>query len=107
MGLKVKKNKDGLFKLINTVSDEQLHKADWATADKAKAILINRAFWRFVNECIEIDTDFPAGYSVNDRIVHLKENEISGAEKIIKLYKTKNGFGKEWEQIKKKYNFNP
>lgn len=90
-----------MFYIINTISDEKLHKANWITKDEAKAILINRAFWRFVKECIEIDANFPAGYSVNGRIVCLEENEISGAEKLSSYTKQKTVSEKSGNKTKR------
>lgn len=66
MGLEVKRNKSGKFKLTSTVSGERLHDELWVTEDEAKNILVTKKFWEFVDATIKVDMEFPDGYRVND-----------------------------------------
>ncbi len=66
MGLQVKRNEEGLYKLISSFTDKPYHKG-WITQEEAKAILINNAFWEFAEKVIELDVDFPFGYCVNGK----------------------------------------
>lgn len=65
MGLNIKKNKAGKYKLTSTVSDEQLHDEKWISEDEVKKILITRKFWDFVEKSTQLDMEFPNGYHVN------------------------------------------
>lgn len=68
MGLDIKRNKKGEYSLTSTISDESYHPdKKWVTADEAKKMLIERAFYKFVEQAIEIDMTFPNGYHVNDK----------------------------------------
>jgi hypothetical protein len=66
MGLEIKRNAKGKYQLKSTISDEKLHK-DWITEDEAKKILIEREYWRFIEETIKIYLDFPNGCMVNGK----------------------------------------
>lgn len=98
MGLQVKRNKDGLYKLISTVSDEPYHKG-WITEQKAKEILINNAFWDFAEKVIEIDIDFPNGYFVNGKL-QIDEDRKRGYEVTLELMKKKDGGKTTYEKFK-------
>ncbi len=67
MGLIIKRNSEGLYNLKSSISDEQLHDEEWITEDKAKEVLINKAFVDFVEKVIEIDMEFPSKYTVNGK----------------------------------------
>ena len=77
MGTEIKRNKDGLYQLKSTISDEYLHdKNKWITENEVKQIFIENAFCSFVEKAMGIYLDFPNGYTVNDRREfnrHLKE----------------------------------
>jgi len=68
MGLIIKK-KDNKYKLKSSVSDERLHDKKWISEEEVKKVLINRAFWRFIQESVKIDMDFLAHYHVNGSLV--------------------------------------
>ncbi|MFM2393081.1 MAG: hypothetical protein RLZZ546_1063 [Bacteroidota bacterium] len=68
MGLEIKRNKKGEYSLTSTVSDESYHpEKKWITEDEAKKLLIERAFYKFVEDAIQIDMTFPNRYTVNDK----------------------------------------
>lgn len=105
MGLTVKKNKQGLFQLISTISDQRLHTEKWISEHDAKKILINRAFWRFFDEMMEIDMEFPGGYSCEGKLYPLPE--ITGAELKLKMLKAENKndlFEQKYLELKQKYD---
>jgi len=66
MGLIVK-TKGDLYQLISSVSDERLHDEKWITEKDAKALLIEKAWWDFIKNSIEIYMDFPNGYGNHNR----------------------------------------
>lgn len=66
MGLQVKRNKEGKYQLISTVSGEKHHEEGWISEDEAKKTLITNAFWDFMEKVVEIDFEFPNRYRVND-----------------------------------------
>ena len=61
MGLIIKRNDEGLYNLVSSFSDKQLHDEEWITEDEVKKLLIERAFCDFVEKVIEIDMEFPSG----------------------------------------------
>ncbi|MCK9417260.1 hypothetical protein M0Q97_11490 [Candidatus Dojkabacteria bacterium] len=77
MGLEIKKNKQGLYKLKSSVSDENLNDG-WITEDEVKKILIEREFGRFMQNVIEIDMEFPSGYYINDKRKFINNKHASG-----------------------------
>lgn len=81
MGLRTLKNKKGLYKLTNTIANENLHDEPWITEEKAKAILIEDAHFEFLKKVMEIDMEFPNGYG------SLKEGRLFDKEKHGKVYK--------------------
>lgn len=74
MGFDIKRNKKGLYKIEDT----------WVTEDEFKKYLIERAYSKFVSEVIEIDMEFPSGYSVNDKYFADEEKHNKGKEFVIK-----------------------
>jgi len=105
MGLSVKINNKGQYKLISSFDDKAIHKKSWISEKEAKKILIDRAFWRFFKEVLDIDTNFPAGYFNDMKMYTHKDGKESGAEKYLKLLKAKSNepAEKEWERLKKEY----
>lgn len=89
MGLDIKRNKDGLYKLRSSVSDELLHNDGWITENEVKKILIERAFWTFVRTTIEIDMEFPNGYHVNNKMQRIKDKDQAGGKFVIDNWGTK------------------
>ena len=79
MGLRVEQ-KNGLFKLTSSISDERLHDEEWVTKDEAKRILINRALWDFMQKAIEIDLEFPSGYSCRGKYIPHEKGAMTGAK---------------------------
>ena len=62
MGLIVKRNKSGKYKLISSVSDEIIHENKWLTETEAKYVLIQRLTKKYMEDIIEVYMDFPIGY---------------------------------------------
>lgn len=81
MGIEIKKNDKG-YQMKSSVSGEKLHKG-WITEDEVKKILIERAYWKFIEQAIEIDMEFPNDYTIND--VRIWEKEKSGKSKFIHI----------------------
>jgi len=72
MGIEIKRNKKGEYSLKSSISDESYHpEKKWITEDAAKKLLIERAFYKFIEQAIEIDMTFPNGYS-DDKIKYNK-----------------------------------
>lgn len=65
MGVEIKRNESGEYKLISTISDEQIHTENWVDETEAKRILIERLFLRFIDDAAQIEMDFPLKYHVN------------------------------------------
>lgn len=66
MGLIVNQNDNGEYQLISSISDESYHpEKEWISEDEAKKILIEYAFWKFIEKTIEIDSCFPKDYYIN------------------------------------------
>lgn len=90
MGLQVKKNKQNEYSLTSSVSNESHHPdKKWISEAEAKKLLINSAFWKFVEKVIEIDMEFPNGYHVNDKR-HMDENGFKFGEWWLKAAKSDN-----------------
>jgi hypothetical protein len=75
MGLEIKKNEKGKYQMKSSISGEILHKG-WITEDEVKKILIERTYWNFINQVIEIDMEFPNDYTIDG--VRIWEKEKSG-----------------------------
>jgi hypothetical protein len=84
MGLDIKRNKKGLYKANSTISDESVTGGGWVTEDEFKKMLIERAYFKFVEEVIKIDMEFPSGYGINDRHEIIDGKHCAGLEFIIK-----------------------
>jgi hypothetical protein len=67
MGLSIKRNKGKKFQMVSTVSDERVHTKEWLSENEAKKELITRAFWKFLEQSLSIDMDFPDSYYVNGK----------------------------------------
>ncbi len=68
MGLEIKKNKEGEYKLTSTVSDESWHpEKKWVSEVEAKKLLMDDAFHTLIKKVIEIDMTFPHNYRINDK----------------------------------------
>jgi hypothetical protein len=65
MGLQIKRNGDGLYNMLSSISGERLHDAEWVTEDEAKKVLMDIEVYNFLEKMVEIDMDFPNAYSVN------------------------------------------
>lgn len=87
MGLEIKKNDKGKFQMKSSISGEKLHKG-WITEDEVKKILIERAYWRFIEQTIEIDMEFPNDYTING--VRIWEKEKVGKSNSFILEHLKN-----------------
>ena len=84
MGLDIKRNKKGLYKAKSTVSDESVTGGEWVTEDEFKKILIERAYFQFMQDVIKIDMEFPSGYGINDRHEIIDEKHCAGLQWMIK-----------------------
>ena len=68
MGLNIKQNKKDLYNMESSITDSSIHPDQkWVTENEAKKLLINRKFWKFMEDIIEIDMEFPMGYHVNGK----------------------------------------
>jgi len=83
MGLDIKRNKKGLYKAKSTISDKSVSDT-WMTEDELKKYLIERAYSKFITDVIEIDMEFPSGYSINDQYQYDDEKHCKGKEFVIK-----------------------
>lgn len=89
MGLIIKRNKDGLLSLKSSISDESYHPdKKWVTVREAKKIMIEKAFWEFVEKSIEYSMDFPNGYQVNGKFERGKAKKFH--EWYMEVLKTDN-----------------
>ena len=98
MGLDIKRNKKGLYKAKSTISDESVSD-DWLTDDEFKKVLIVRAYWRFVEETIKIDLEFPNGYHVNDRREFIKEKAAAGSRFVLDNWDNGNVIEEKFKEI--------
>jgi len=73
MGLDIKKTRDGKFTVIESVSDEVVIKN--GTEDDVKRYLLVKKIWKFYDEMIQIDMEFPNKYYVNGKIYQDKTKE--------------------------------
>ena len=94
MGIDIKRNKKGLYKAKSTVSDEFLTDKVWVTEDEFKKMLINRAYWRFVEDVIKIDMEFPSGYCVNNKHEFIEEKAGVGSKWMINNWNDKSFISK-------------
>jgi hypothetical protein len=68
MGLSIKKHKNGNLTLTDSISGKVVVKN--GTIDDAKKYLLIKKIWKFMDDMIEIDMDFPNGYFINDKLHH-------------------------------------
>lgn len=81
LGLDIKRNKEGLYSVKSTISDESLGK--FMTEDELKKMLIERAYFKFVEEVIKIDLEFPSGYFINGKRQCIDNKHCSGSQFIL------------------------
>lgn len=104
MGTEIKRNRKGLYQLKSTVSDEKLNDG-WITEDEVKKILIEKAYFDFVEKAIRIDMEFPFGYHVNDKLQFGKENEhIAGGKFLIENWNKEDAIENKFREICKRLN---
>lgn len=65
MGVQVKQNKAGLFNLVNSISDGQMHEEKYISQEEAALILIEKLQYDYMTKAIETAMTFPSGYMVN------------------------------------------
>ena len=97
MGLDIKRNKKGLYKAKSSVSDESVSDG-WVTEDEFKKILIKKAYWNFVRETIQIDMEFPNGYTVNDKHQFIEEKVGVGLQWMINNW-NEEAFNSKFKEI--------
>jgi hypothetical protein len=88
MGLDIKKSKNGKFTVIESVTDEVVIKN--GTEEDVKRYLFVKKIWKFYDNMIEIDMEFPNKYYVNGEI-HRDESKENFLEWWLKNCK-KEGF---------------
>jgi hypothetical protein len=98
MGLDIKRNRAGLYKVKSSISDEKLGK-EWMTEDELKKILIERAYWKFITNAIEIDMEFPSGYYINNKRKIVEEKHSAGGEFILKNWNKEDTIEKKYREI--------
>lgn len=111
MGLNIKKHKNGKFTVIESVSDEVVVKN--GTEDDVKKYLLVKKIWKFYDDMIQIDMEFPHRYFINNKM-HIDESKENFLEWWIANC-DKEGFGniigEKMEIIIKKFEleeyFNP
>lgn len=81
MALGIRRNKSGLYRVKSTISDEKL--GEFITEDELKKMLIERAYFKFVEDVIKIDLEFPSGYYINDKIQCIESKHCSGTRFIL------------------------
>lgn len=74
MGIEIKRNRAGLYRMQSTISDQLITDNEWVDTQEAKNTLIERLFYDFIDKAIEVDIDFPKGYTVNGKRVDKTDN---------------------------------
>jgi hypothetical protein len=97
MGLDIKRNKAGLYKVKSTISDEKL--GEYMTEDQMKKMLIERAYFKFVEEVIKIDFEFPSGYYINDKMQIVEDKHVSGSQFILTNWNNENVIEDKFKEI--------
>lgn len=97
MGLDIKRNKAGLYKVKSTISDEKL--GEYMTEDEIKKMLIERAYFKFVEEVIKIDLEFPSGYYINDKIQIVEDKHCAGGQFILTNWNNENVIEDKFKEI--------
>jgi len=103
MGLDIKRNKKGLYKVKSTISDETLGDG-WMSEDELKKLLIERAYFKFAEDVIKIDMEFPSGYYINDKVKIIDEKHVSGSEFIIENWNNGNAIEDKFKEICERLN---
>jgi hypothetical protein len=70
MGIEIKRKKMNgveMYQLRSTISDELYHTEDWVTIDGAKKALMESKVWKFCEELVQVDMEFPNFYHVNGK----------------------------------------
>jgi len=98
MGLAIKRNAKGLYKAKSTISDESVSDV-WLTEDEFKRVLIVRSYWRFIEETIKIDLEFPSGYYVNDSREWIDEKAGAGSSFLLENWKKANTIEEKYREI--------
>jgi len=89
MGLNIKKHRNGTFTVTESTSDEVVIKN--GTEDDVKKYILVKKIWKFYDEMIRVDMEFPVGYYVNDKM-HRDETKENFLEWWLENCK-KDGFG--------------
>jgi len=98
MGLDIKRNRSGLYKVKSTISDEQLGKG-WMSEDELKKLLIEKAYFKFAEDVIKIDLEFPSGYFINDKRKIVEDKHCAGGEFIVKNWNNGNVIEEKFKEI--------
>ena len=104
MGLEIKRNKKGLYKAKSTISGESLSDG-WMTEDEFKKILIERVYFKFVEDVIKIDMEFPSGYYINEEREIIDEKHCAGGTFIINNWKNEGVIDEKFREICERLNF--
>jgi hypothetical protein len=99
MGLDIKRNKQGLYNAKSSISDESVTGKGWITEDEFKKILIERAYFKFVEDVIKIDMEFPSGYGVNGKYQCIDEKHCAGSTFIIQNWKKEGVIENKYKEI--------
>ena len=75
MGKIIKQNKEGLYRVQNTVSDEYYFDGKWVTEDEVKKLFIEERIWKFLESVAEVEIEFLLGYQVNEKLVTKMEGK--------------------------------
>jgi hypothetical protein len=76
MGLEIKRNKKGEYKLTCGISGQKYFDGKYGSEDDVKQVLIEKQIWKFLEEVIKIETDFPNQYHINDRYEMVKDHKM-------------------------------
>lgn len=74
MGLQIKRNKKGLYRLMSTINDKLITDVEWVDTQEAKNALIDQLFYDFIDKAIQVDIDFPNGYTVNGKLINIPDS---------------------------------
>lgn len=100
MFYEIKKNSEGKYQIKSSISDEILHDG-WLSEDELKKKIIKMHYFKFIEEVIKIDMEFPSGYHINKKEKYIEEKHNAGGEFIIKHWKDGQIFEKYNEIIKR------
>lgn len=97
MALDIRRNKSGLYRVKSTISDEKL--GEFMTEDELKKMLIERAYFKFVEEVIKIDLEFPSGYYINGKKNFIDDKHCSGNRFILDNWNSNNVIEDKFKEI--------